>query len=492
MHDGYVFCPNDRLVFGGQYCGASADPETCRRCLSELDLADFSVTKWRKDMAQEFGKCDLIIFPSNSNKSIYERIYPLKNYRIVPHGIPLPLKKAKPGIEFSIAFLGYADPAKGERLIKSIVPRLAEANIVVHLIGANWEKVSYEDLNVKNRDRVFIHGTYNDRFHLYELLSRIRPSVICLLSTGHESFGYTLSEVWAAGFPAIVPPHSAMAERVEKFGAGLILERLDEDTVCEAVLSLREDGSILSKLQAEAAMLNVRSIGEMTNDYEKIYSDLFAATVEDEHSDVIDEILFLNSKQSSDRFKQFTGKIVDETERVGLQSLLEIYMRRPDLRKAYPEVQEGHLTSLKNWAISVIDGRFQDPDSDTLTPFRDAFVSKTTVGYPDNSLKEISELVSNINPASTVLDGRLVPRFLRIIPARFLLYIRNMLRNEMRYAITDNLCHVLDFLLSAQGKSSTDLRILKMQNEDLKHHLQNMMSKLDKLDRRLLKLEKSQ
>jgi len=60
-------------------------------------------------------------------------------------------------------------------------------------------------------------------------------------SAGPETFSFTLSEAWAAGRPAIVPPIGALAERVAAIGGGWVLteaEWQDEALMLERILAL--------------------------------------------------------------------------------------------------------------------------------------------------------------------------------------------------------------------------------------------------------------
>jgi hypothetical protein len=64
-----------------------------------------------------------------------------------------------------------------------------------------------------------VHGRYDPR-HLPDLLAHYRVDLVAYPSAGPETFSFTLSEAWAAGYPVIVPPFGALAERVAGTGAG--------------------------------------------------------------------------------------------------------------------------------------------------------------------------------------------------------------------------------------------------------------------------------
>jgi len=58
---------------------------------------------------------------------------------------------------------------------------------------------------------------------LRELIEHYRVRLVAYPSAGPETFSFTLSEAWAAGRPAIVPPIGALADRVGETGAGWVL-----------------------------------------------------------------------------------------------------------------------------------------------------------------------------------------------------------------------------------------------------------------------------
>jgi len=68
-----------------------------------------------------------------------------------------------------------------------------------------------------------VHGRYDPR-DLPDLLSHYRVSLVLYPSAGPETFSYTLSEAWAAGRPALVPPIGALPERVSPTAAGWVLD----------------------------------------------------------------------------------------------------------------------------------------------------------------------------------------------------------------------------------------------------------------------------
>ena len=88
--------------------------------------------------------------------------------------------------------------------------------------------------------RLTVHGRY-DPIDLPELLEHYGARLVLFPSMGPETFAFTLSEVWAAGLPVLVPPIGALVERVGDHGAGWVLDERewrDEARLLDRIVSL--------------------------------------------------------------------------------------------------------------------------------------------------------------------------------------------------------------------------------------------------------------
>ncbi len=94
-----------------------------------------------------------------------------------------------------------------------------------------------------------MHGPYDSRA-LRELIEHYRVELVAYPSAGPETFSFTLSEAWAAGRPAIVPPIGALADRVAETGAGWVLS--DEEWRSEERM-LDRIAAVLDRLAARRA-----------------------------------------------------------------------------------------------------------------------------------------------------------------------------------------------------------------------------------------------
>jgi hypothetical protein len=129
--------------------------------------------------------------------------------------------------------------------------------------------------------RLTVHGSY-DPIDLRTLLDHYCASLVLYPSAGPESFAFTLSEVWSAGRPVLVPPIGALAERVDAHGAGWILdddEWRDESRMLDRIVSLLAPGArpALDAAARRAIDMPLPSIVDMVETTLAIYERTAAA-----------------------------------------------------------------------------------------------------------------------------------------------------------------------------------------------------------------------
>jgi len=138
----------------------------------------------------------------------------------------------------TVAIVGAIGPDKGARRIEALTA-LARARgsrlrfVVIGYLDRQSGPWQSDDA------RLTVHGRY-DPNALPRLLDHYRAALVAYPSHGPESFSFTLSEVWAAGRPAVVPPIGALAERVDDTGAGFVLTDAE----------WRDDAAFLDRLLA--------------------------------------------------------------------------------------------------------------------------------------------------------------------------------------------------------------------------------------------------
>jgi len=92
-----------------------------------------------------------------------------------------------------------------------------------------------------------------------------------------ESFSYTLSEVWAAGIPVIVPEEGALAERVGRHGGGWLLPaRFPAEDALRLLQRLFASGGAAERARVKSQIdprdpVRVPALASMAHDIDAIY-----------------------------------------------------------------------------------------------------------------------------------------------------------------------------------------------------------------------------
>ena len=232
VHDLNFACPTITFIGpDGRYCGAITDPEVCRKCLAaQPEFAAVDIAAWRTEHRGLLERAAFIIAPSRWASSVLWRYFPEHSVAIVPHGsgdglprddaIYTRLDLPDDGVP-TVAVIGAIGPDKGSRRLERLVELTRERGSRLR-----WVLIGYLDrgrAQTQSEDAVFTqHGPFDSR-EIGALLDHYRVRLVAYPSVGPETFSYTLSESWAAGLPALVPPIGALAERVSATGAGWVL-----------------------------------------------------------------------------------------------------------------------------------------------------------------------------------------------------------------------------------------------------------------------------
>jgi hypothetical protein len=102
-----------------------------------------------------------------------------------------------------------------------------------------------------------MHGPYDSRA-LPALLDHYQVQLVAYPSVCPETFSFTLSEAWASGHPALVPPIGALADRVAATGGGWVLsddEWRSESSMLERIATLF---SLAGRDEFESAKVRAR------------------------------------------------------------------------------------------------------------------------------------------------------------------------------------------------------------------------------------------
>ena len=232
VHDLNFACPTITFLNAQQtYCGAVTDLNVCIACLAaQPAFAGADIETWRARHRALLERSAFVMAPSTWAASILNKYFPEHEVVVIPHGnaggmsrpdaVRSPLPMADDGRPV-VAVLGAIGPDKGARRLERLVALTRERGLALR-----WVLIGYLDRGrepFQSEDGVFtMHGPYDSRA-LSDLIEHYRVSVVAYPSAGPETFSFTLSEVWASGRPAVVPPIGALADRVAASGAGWVL-----------------------------------------------------------------------------------------------------------------------------------------------------------------------------------------------------------------------------------------------------------------------------
>ena len=243
-HDFYLACPRVHLVPpGGVYCGAPEDTRVCQQCLAASPAVKQSVRRWRNDHAQFLGAAKAVLAPSFFVSDVLSRFFPAVNARVVPHAS----RPAGAGIlsafgerVISVGVVGALGPEKGGDAVEALAAAARRRGLPLRVVVLGDTHRHGGPASLYD-GYLFVHGSYRCS-DLPGLLQQYRIALAAFPARGPESFSLTLSEVWACGIPALVPPFGALAERVNATGGGWIVGDFEApDAWLDTIMALLDD-----------------------------------------------------------------------------------------------------------------------------------------------------------------------------------------------------------------------------------------------------------
>jgi GT2 family glycosyltransferase/glycosyltransferase involved in cell wall biosynthesis/2-polyprenyl-3-methyl-5-hydroxy-6-metoxy-1,4-benzoquinol methylase len=246
VHDFQMVCPQYTLLsHRGAYCGVPED-EACSHCAQQLFNLEFKDIVHHRGLHQQLlDRADVVIFPSEAAHDVLRLGLEVEDAKvlIVPHpygaqptspiptGAVIPRKRG-----LRVGFLGYSDKHKGADIQTAICSALD---------GSPVEFVFLGSIGVSKGNRTYA-GLYK-REDVVRLLHEYEIDVVGLTSNWPETFGFTVSEAWAAGVPVIAPPFGGPAERIGKHGGGWVLPRYDLRAYEDMLRALVADPASITK-----------------------------------------------------------------------------------------------------------------------------------------------------------------------------------------------------------------------------------------------------
>ncbi len=294
VHDLNFACPTITFLGPDQmFCGAVTDAAACTRCLAKQpEYATVDIDAWRERHRRLLARAAFAIAPSKWAAAMIDRYFPSRDVRLIVHGTadesarsPMPAGALTLPVDDvpTVALLGAIGPDKGARRIERLVELTRQKDLPLRFVLIGYLDVQHTRWQSDDA-RFSVHGRY-ERRELPALLSHYRVKLVLYPSAGPETFSYTLSEAWAAGVPALVPPIGALAERVEGSGAGWVMTEAqwrDEALMLDRIAALvdAENRQEVEAACARAKRMPHVSLVEMAEATFAVYEDALARMTE--------------------------------------------------------------------------------------------------------------------------------------------------------------------------------------------------------------------
>lgn len=171
------------------------------------------IEEWQANQRQLLQKAQRVIAPSAWAMREFERHYPGLNYLLAWHPdseehMPWPqVQNRYPGDRpLRVLVLGALSPEKGPDILEAVAVEARKRSLPLefHLLGYAYRPLA---------DAVIEHGAYSEA-DLSRYLQQLQPDLVWFTAQWPETYSYTLSEMFLAGLPAVVPDIGAFPERV--------------------------------------------------------------------------------------------------------------------------------------------------------------------------------------------------------------------------------------------------------------------------------------
>ena len=277
LHDYYPWCPP--LYATWESPCEMCDADRLQSCLQNNPAHRFfrgERADWYIVLRERFvslvGQANVsVVAPSNSVMRRWCQLAPgLSGLSVSTIGHGLPLRELqqfsehrweKPQLgRLNLLVLGMLSDHKGGRTLARIMPDLLERYDVT-LLGTGEEAPVF-----KRDDRLTVIKWYQ-LHQLPPLLAEIKPDLGLLLSEVPETFSYTLSELFAAGIPAIASDLGAFSDRIQHGINGWLVKPGHSEALLRQLADLDTDRSLIA-LTRETLLKKVqRSASDMVDDY---------------------------------------------------------------------------------------------------------------------------------------------------------------------------------------------------------------------------------
>ena len=244
-HDFFALCPRYQLLNEDMnYCGAETNLKKCAACLKRSDIARINsadISEWRNAFQKFLAGAKEVIAPSSNTAEIFNRYYSSLKITVHEHAINENLtytfrKEFASEKILTVAVIGAIGIEKGSRIIYELADELEKSSLPVKLlvIGiTNLHNNAYKSESGKFE----VTGAY-DNNEISALLAKYKVGVVMIPSIWPETYSYTTTEAMVSGYPVIVFPIGAPADRVKRTGGGWILQDISKSAVLNKLKDL--------------------------------------------------------------------------------------------------------------------------------------------------------------------------------------------------------------------------------------------------------------
>jgi glycosyltransferase involved in cell wall biosynthesis len=228
---------------------------------------------WRRQVANLLEEVDACVTTSEYAKDLYCRYYPALAslpFHVIEHGRDFSGNTVLQPVLTNPARIvvpGSLSDVKGLHLINDLSAILDRREIELHVLGTTSEGL---------HPNITYHGAYK-RNELAAKLRAISPSLAMIPTIGIETYCHVLTEVWERGLPVAVTDRGTLKERMEKTGAGWLLDISSAEKMADQLRKIVNDPDGYQRACRNLAKVQIRSVDEMAQDYERLYSQLLSS-----------------------------------------------------------------------------------------------------------------------------------------------------------------------------------------------------------------------
>jgi len=238
------------------------------RTIGTLDPWCFAQKAWKKRpyyrmfIERELRNAASIHVTSEAERQALAGLGFEARVEVIPVGVELPplQNRSAEGRSTRLLFLGRLDPIKALPVLLEAVAALLRGDheVVLQVAGVGTAAYRRElEANVRRLglgDRVqflgFVRGEAKIRL--------LAESDVFVLPSFHESFGVAVVEAMAAGMPAVVSDHVALASEIDQARAGAVARAGDVDSLVRALEQMLDPSVRLESAQRARELVESR------------------------------------------------------------------------------------------------------------------------------------------------------------------------------------------------------------------------------------------